>query len=540
MKRNTIKNLIAFIAIIVATSCSKKLDLFPQNDLTPEKTYSTAAGYKSVLAKIYGTLAITGNQGPAGQPDIAGGLDEGSQVAFIRMLFNCEELPTDEAVVAWNDQTIHDFHNLSWTSADPFLKGIYARCIYDITLINEYLREATDDKLASRNITGADADDIKKSRAEVRFLRTYNYWVMLDLFGKSTFITEENLIGTDLPGEINRTDLFNYVESELLAIDADLAPAKTIEYGRVDQAAEWCLLARLYLNAEVYTGTAKYTEAVTYAKKVIDAGYELNSGYSKLFMADNDKYSDEMIWAVNCDGLHTQAYGNTTFFVHAPCGDDHDDYGVGGGWNGYRGTSALANLFTDLTGNTDRRALFTTSKYGTSPAQLIINDVSNFENGLHVVKYVNIRSDGQPVSDVTKTFADIDFPVFRLPEMYLIYAEASLRGGTGADATTALEYLNKIRYRAYGDSYGPGDVGKLNSGDLTLQTILDERGRELYWEGHRRTDLIRYGLLTSNTYLWPWKGGVSSGTAVDSKYNIFPIPAANLTSNPNLTQNTGY
>ena len=124
--------------------------------------------------------------------------------------------------------------------------------------------------------------------------------------------------------------------------------------------------------------------------------------------------------------------------------------------------------------------------------------------------------------------------------MYLIYAEAFLRGGTGADATTALEYLNKIRYRAYGNSYGPGDVGKLNSADLTLQTILDERGRELYWEGHRRTDLIRYGLLTTNTYLWPWKGGVSSGTGVDSKYNIFPIPAADLTANPNLTQNTGY
>src|SRR6266498_1375755 len=541
MKRITIKNLLlTFIATAFAVSCSKKLDLFPQNDLTPEKTYSTAAGYKSVLAKIYGTLAITGNTGPAGAPDIAGGLDEGSQVAFIRMLFNCEELPTDEAVVAWNDQTIHDFHNLSWTSADPFLKGIYARAIYDITLINEYLRESADDKLASRNITGTEADDIKKSRAEVRFLQAYNYWVMLDLFGKSTFITEENRIGTDLPGEINRTDLFNYIESELLAIDADLAPAKTIEYGRVDQAAEWCLLARLYLNAEVYTGTAKYTEAITYAKKVIDAGYQLHSGYSKLFMADNDKYIDEIIWAINCDGLHTQAYGNTTFFVHATSGDDHDDYGVGGGWNGYRATSALTNLFPDPSGNTDKRALFNTSKYDASPSQFAINDVSDFSNGVHVKKYVNIRSDGKPVSDVTKTFADIDFPVFRLPEMYLIYAEAHLRGGAGADATTALEYLNKIRYRAYGDSYGPGDVGKLNSGDLNLQTVLDERGRELYWEGHRRTDLIRYGLLTSNIYLWPWKGGVSSGTGVDSKYNIFPIPAANLTANPNLTQNAGY
>ena len=137
MKNNIGKKIIIAVAVVFTiSSCAKKLDLSPVNDLTPEKAYSTAAGYKSVLAKIYGTLSITGNQGPSGQPDIAGGLDEGSQVAFIRMLFNCEELPTDEAVVSWNDQTIRDFHNMIWTSSDPFLKGIYARPIYNITLVN--------------------------------------------------------------------------------------------------------------------------------------------------------------------------------------------------------------------------------------------------------------------------------------------------------------------------------------------------------------------------------------------------------------------
>ncbi len=540
MKIRAIKNLlIAVVAICTATSCAKKLDLFPVNDLTPEKTYATAEGYKSVLAKVYAGLAITGNAGPAGAPDIGGGLDEGSQVAFIRMFFNCQELPTDEAVVSWNDQTIHDFHNLSWTSADPFLRGIYARPIYNITLGNEYLRESTDDKLAARGITGAQADDIKKSRAEVRFLRAFNYWVMMDLFGKSTFITEEDAIGTNLPKEIQRAHLFNYIEKELKEIDGELAPAKTMEYGRVDQGAEWALLARMYLNAEVYTGTQRYADAVTYAGKVIGAGYELKPGYQKLFLADNDKQKDELIFTINCDGLHTQAYGNTTFLIHAPAGDDHDDYGTGSGWNGYRATSSFANLFSDKTGVTDTRALFTTSKYTPSSSQLPIADISGFTNGVHVRKFVNIRSDGQPVSDVKRDFADIDFPVFRLPEMYLIYSEAFLRGG-GGDAATALEYLNKIRFRAYGDGFGSNDVGRLKDTDLTLQTVLDERGRELYWEGHRRTDLIRYGLLTTATYLWSWKGGVASGTAVDPKYNIFPIPAANRTANPNLSQNPGY
>ena len=536
MKNNIIKKIIVAGAVVFTiSSCAKKLDLSPVNDLTPDKTYSTAAGYKSVLAKIYGTLSITGNEGPSGHPDIAGGLDEGSQVAFIRMLFNCEELPTEEAVVSWNDQTIKDFHNLRWTSSDPFLKGIYARPIYNITLINEYLREATDAKLAERGITGTEATDIKNSVGEARFLRAFNYWVMMDLFGKSTFITEADGVGAFLPGEISRADLFTYIETELKAIESELAPARTSEYGRVDQGAAWALLARIYLNAKVYTGTEKNSDAVTYAKKVIAAGYSLHTNYAELFMADNDKRKNEFMFAINCDGLHTQAYGNTTFFVHCAAGDDHNEFGVAGGWYGYRATKGLADKFTDLSGGTDKRAMFTTSSFGTSAAQIAISTVDNFTNGLHVNKYKNIRSDAGPVSDPDRNFSDIDFPVFRLSEMYLIYAEAVLRGGTGGDAATALTYINNIRERAYGNA-----SGDITGSNLTLDFILDERARELYWEGHRRTDLIRYGLLTTGTYLWPWKGGVATGTSGDDKYNIFPIPSSNRTSNPNLSQNTGY
>ena len=538
MKNKIINKIILAGAIVIAvSSCAKKLDLFPQNDLTPEKAYSTAAGYKSVLAKIYGTLSITGNSGPAGAPDISGNLDEGSQVAFIRMLFNCEELPTDEAVCAWNDQTIKDFHNLKWTADDPFLKGIYARCIYNVTLINEYLREATDAKMAERGITGTDAAEIKKSIAEARFLRAFNYWVMVDLFGKSTFITEADGLGATLPAEKSRTELFSYIESELKAIEGELAAAKTAEYGRVDQGAAWALLARLYLNAGVYTGTTKYTEAITYAKKVIGAGYGLHGNYRQVFMADNDKAKNEFMFAINCDGAKTQAYGNTTFFVHCAAGDDFADYGVGGGWFGYRATKGLADLFPDLSGNTDKRAMFTTSKFGTGAAQLTIADVSDFSQGMHVNKYRNIRSDGGVVSDARREFSDVDFPVFRLPEMYLIYAEAVLRGGTGGDATTALGYINAIRTRAGATAFTASDLTPVANG---LQNILNERGRELYWEGHRRTDLVRYGLLTTSTYLWPWKGGIANGTGVDGKYNIFPVPTVNRTANPNLTQNTGY
>ena len=544
MKNTIFKNAILLLIVaIVAASCAKKLDLFPQNDLTPEKAYKTAAGYKSVLAKIYGTMATSGNTGPAGSADISGGLDEGSQIAFIRMFFNCQELTTDEAVVAWNDQTIKDFHNFRWNDADPFIKGIYARPIYNVTLINEYLRECTDTKLNDKkskgDITDAEIADIKNSVAEVRFLRAFNYWVMMDLFGKSTFVTEEDKIGATLPRQIERKDLFYYIAGELKAIESSLAPVKTIEYGRVDQGAAWALLARIYLNANVYTGandTKVFDTAIIYSKKVIDGGYKLYDNYAGAFMADNDKAKDEFMYAINCDGLKTTGFGNTTFFVHCASGDDFKDYGVNGGWYGYRSTSAFATLFEDRTGATDKRALFTTSKYGTDAAQLMINDISDFNQGPRVKKYVNIRSDGGPVSDINRNFSDVDFPVFRLSEMYLIYAEAVLRNGSGGDAGNALKYINEIRKRAYGST----NQGQINAVDLTLPFILDERARELYWEGHRRTDLVRYGLLTSGTKLWPWKGGVSSGTGVDSKYNLFAIPSSNLVANSNLTQNTGF
>jgi len=530
--------ILGFVAVVTAASCAKKLDLYPVNDLTSVQVYSTAAGYTEVLAKIYGGLASGGNQGPAGQPDISGGLDEGSQIAFIRPFFNCEELPTDEAVCAWNDQTIHDYHNLSFTSSDPFLKGMYARPIYNVTLANEYLRNSTDAAVAANGITGTDATSIKNSRAEVRFLRAFNYWIMMDLFGNSTFITEADQIAGGMPSEIKRAALFNYVVGELRAIDADLMPVKTNVYGRVDQGAAWALLARIYLNAKIYTGTPHYDSAIYYASKVIGGGYSLQPSYAKLFMADNDKQKNEFIFAIPIDGANTQGYGNTTFFAHAASGSEaQTDYGVtGGGWSGYRATTGLSNLFTDPSGATDKRAMFTTSAYAATPAVFAINDVSSFDQGVHVKKYVIIRSDGAKVNDPTGYFADIDFPVFRLAEMYLIYAEATLRGGTGGTTAQALNYLNLIRARAYGGT----TTGQLQASDLTLQLILDERGRELYWEGHRRTDLIRYGLLTTGTYIWPWKGNVSSGTAVDSKYNLFPIPVSVLSANPNLTQNPGY
>ncbi|MEO6869679.1 MAG: RagB/SusD family nutrient uptake outer membrane protein, partial [Ginsengibacter sp.] len=325
-----------------------------------------------------------------------------------------------------------------------------------------------------------------------------------------------------------RADLFNYIESELKAIDGQLAPAKTNEYGRADQAAEWALLARMYLNAEVYTGTPRYTDAISYAKKVIGAGYTLVDHYNWLMLADNWKNTNEFILTINYDGIKTQNFGGTTFLNHGSIGGDMvaNDYGAGGGWGGMRTTKTFTDLFPDLSGTKDKRAMFFTNGQSED-----INDLSKFKDGIAVTKFRNKTRTGANGSSLD--YSDIDMPIFRLPEMYFIYAEALKRGGTGGDDATALGYLNKIRERAYENT----------SGDITsfdLDYILKERGRELYWEGYRRTDLIRYGFFTSSTYTWPWKGGVKTGSGVASYRKLYPIPSKDLTANPFLNQNPGY
>jgi len=529
MKTNNYKIVVAAVfSVFILASCAKQLDLLPKNDVTSNTVYKNAAGYKQAFAKVNASFALTGNNGPSGNGDIQG-IDEGTS-DFLRLYWKAQELSTDEAVVSWGDPGIQDFHNMNWSANNPMLTGLYYRSFYQITLANDFIRQASDANLATRGITGADAENIKKYRAEARFLRAYQYSVLMDLFGSVPFVTDADLLGASLPKQKTRAELFAYIESELKAIDADLVNAKANEYGRADKAAAWALLARIYLNAQVYTGTAKNTEAVTYAKKVIDAGYSLITDYTKLMRADNNVNTSEFILTINFDGLKTQNWGGTTFLTHAPIGGSMNatQFGVDGGWGGLRTTKAFSDKFTDITGATDKRAQIYTSGQSAD-----INDLTKFTDGYAITKFKNIKADGTSGSSLVWT--DIDFPIFRLSEMYLIYAEAVLRGGTGGDATTALGYINTIRQRAYGNT-----SGNITAGQLTTDFILDERSRELYWEGFRRTDLIRYGKFVESTYLWPWKGGVKGGTGVDAYRKLYPIPSADISSNTNLKQNAGY
>ena len=529
MKNKYLKTLVFFSAtVMMLVSCTKKLDRKPFYDVTSVVVYKDLAGYKSVLAKVYAGFSTTGNSGPDGSGDISG-IDEGFS-SYLRQYWQAQELSTDEAVIGWNDATIRDFHTMTWGSSDVFLRAIYSRIYFQITLCNEFIRESTPDKLSERNITGADATEIAFFRAEARYVRALCYYHALDLFGNVPFVTENDPIGAFLPQQISRTNLFIYIESELKAIETLMKPAKTNEYARVDAASAWALLAKLYLNAVVYTGAAKYTEAVTYCNKIIAvAGYSLVPTYRYLFLADNNSTStSEIIFPVTFDGVKTRTWGGTTYLVHAPIVGSMSPsaHGVDFGWGGIRTTKQFVQKFAGPAG--DARMNFYTSGQN-----LDINDISTGTDGYGIVKYRNVTSTGANGSN--PTWVDTDYPMFRLAEIYLTYAEAVLRGGSGGDATTALNYINLLRQRAYGNA-----TGNITAGQLTLPFILDERARELYWEATRRTDLIRYGQFTEGTYLWAWKGGVIGGQAVGNHRKLYPIPAADLTANPNLVQNPGY
>lgn len=536
MKLNNIKTYAAILVLSFGlSSCLDDLDQTPTdpNSMTELDVFADEQAAKSALAKLYAALALTGQEGPAGAPDIEG-IDEGTS-QFTRMHYTHQVLTTDEAVVGWGDPGLPDFHAMSWGSGNDFVTGLWFRLAQEVSFTNSFIDKASD----------LDSDEVNHFIAEARFLRAYAYSVLLDIYGDVPIVTE---VSADLPSQNSRTEVFNFVESELLDLVSDLKEPGTNEYGRVDKAAAWALLSRMYLNAEVYTGTPRYSDAVTYSEMVINTPYQINmndangngTAYDELFLADNDTNGaqNEFIFPVRFDGINSRTYGGTTFLIHGATGGGMDAtaLGINGGWDGMRTTKALVSKFQASQFNengepiawTDRRAMFHTDGHSYE-----INVIPNsFQDGYAVVKFSNMQSNGNRGSD--DVFTDTDLALIRLAEIHLNYAEAVLRGG-GGDMGTAVNLVNELRTRAFG-----GNSGNINASSLTLDFILDERARELYWEGFRRTDLIRYGLFTSGSYLWPFKGNVPTGTAVPAYRNIFPIPTNAMVANPNYRQNPGY
>ena len=540
--KTAIYKILTFIAIILMTgglaSCVDDLNTIPldEEELVSDVVFGSELGsYQELLAKIYAGLAVSGNSGGDGDPDVAG-VDGGSQASFLRGLWNLQQLPTDEAHCAWNDVGIPDLNYITWTSSNVFIKGFYYRLYYQINLANALLRETSEEKLSSRGVSQADQDKIKAFRAEARFHRALAYYYLLDMFRNVPFVNEESPVGSTLPPQIMAADLFDYIEKELTECEADMLDPfvgyNATNYGRAHKAANWALLSRLYLNAETYIGVKKYTESITNSKKVMAVNFQLDPVYANIFKADNHN-SPEMIFPVRYDGADTQTWGGMTFLLSAMEPSDlQAEVNAVGAWQGNRATKAILHTFErEYQHEMDSR--FSMIRIDFTENVEIIDPSLFTNNGIPVVKYSNRNSDGTlPPSNIAYT----DFPLFRLGEIYLNYAEAVLRGGTGGDAATALQLVNNLRQRGYNGS----SSATLSAGELTLDYILDERGREFFYEGQRRTDLIRYGKLTGSSYLWPWKGNVADGRSVADYFNVYPIPADDLGANENLVQNSGY
>ncbi len=519
----------AGLLLLGATSCTDPT-VAPKSTVSVANFFNDPAAYQEFIAKVYGGLALSGQSGPTGAPDIQG-IDEGFS-QYLRLYWQLEELPSDEAAIAWGDLGLPVINTQLWDAANPFVSAMYYRVFFQVAMANEFLRQTTDALLTSRNVTPALRAQIQQYRAEARFLRALSYWHGIDLFGNIPLVTENDQIGATPPKQSTRSAIYTYLVSELTALKDSLPAASAATYGRATPPAAHMLLAELYLNAGVYTGTANYAGALAEAQAVISSGsYTLDANWRRMFLADNNT-SPEIIFAIPFDGTHTQSYGGMTFLVHASVGGlmNPTSYGINGGWYGLRLKPEAFNLYA--TG--DQRA----SYFYSTGQKVAIDTISNFNDGIAAPKFQNVTSTGAAGSN--PTFVDTDFPVFRLSEAYLIYAEAVQRGGGGTRAQ-ALAYVNALRERAYG-----GTSGDIVDAQLTLDFLRAERGRELLWEAHRRTDLVRFGLFTGGGYLWSWKGEnpqagtPSTGLATPATRDLYPLPSNELIANTNLRQNPGY
>lgn len=536
---NTLKSIfIILLSALVMTSCVDDLDVTPKDpdvimagNLDDDPVYK-----KQVLAKIYASFIIAG-QGANGGSDISAS-DE-NFFTTMRALWNLQEITTDEAICAWGDVGIADLNTQTWSPSNPFLTALYQRLGLSITYANDFIRLTKDD---------TDPTTVQYN-AEARFLRALAYYWFMDLFGNPPFTTEEDGVGKFFPKQIQRAELFDYVVSELKAIESILPEAGTA-YPQADKGAVWMLLSRVYLNAEVYTGTAKWQECKDYADKVINSGaYSLATDYRQNFSADNHYPANpEMIFAWEQDGVNTQGYVGTTFIIESSSdatylrAEDYHGLTSNTNWNGNRARKEFMNIIVDTLATyggaidmndvefsqaADGRVFLKMKKSLDIPSAS-----SSGDYGVGVYKFTARNHDGSQAANYNPAFASTDFPIFRLADAYLMRAEALFNMG---NADAAVADINMIRERAYGNTNG-----NITSAELTSQFILDERAREFYYEGQRRTDLVRFGQFTDGNYVWQWKGGAAAGTQTSSHLNLFPIPGDEVSANSNIKQNSGY
>lgn len=545
------------------TSCVGDLDLDP-ND--PNYVNTDDPNFKAnSLAMCYSGIAVSGISG-AGSSYVSG-LDAGAS-AYLRLIFSLSEFTSDELVWIWQDEGVTDLVGCTWSADNGMISAAYARLMGHIAICNGYLYNTKDD---------TDAESIQ-NRAEARVLRAYSYYNMIDLFGMSSFITEENY--GENPVQVSRAELFAWLESELVDIVDNRLINETPIYGRVGLDGAEALLARLYLNAEVFSGTPRWADCQERCENIIrrhqGGGYNgsgLANHYLYLFARDNDAYmpggsnkaENEILFGISYDADMVQSYGGPTFIISSTITNSHycprQNYGCLSEWSCIRGIQQMAERFYGLS-NDVRDDLWLrgvlpagedasgswaeedysdefhdfTGAWATTGGNAIIKFTGRTRNAAADGGWdMTLGADGNyTVNFPVTTFASTDQPIIRLADVYLMYTECFINGGVG-DRTKALDYINLVRTRAGAPAF--------SSAELTVKNLMDERSRELYLESVRRTDLIRNKMYTGATQtVWQFKGGTSSpaGTRIDSKFDLFPIPYDVRSAQPEFAQNPGY
>ncbi|MDE5890934.1 MAG: RagB/SusD family nutrient uptake outer membrane protein, partial [Bacteroidales bacterium] len=364
----TLKYIFAGLVLAAGlSSCIGDLDVTPidPSKNTADKALKTADDYYSLLAQCYTGFAVSGSYGPNGDNNISG--VDGGFSQYYRGRYHLNGLTTDEAVCGWNDQTLQDLHGLNWTNSDVFVTAFYYRIFYQISACNEFIRQAQK--------ATVELPERERWIAEARALRALCWLDAIDNFGNVPFADETASVGADAPRRIAREELFSYIESECrdLIDNSALYGMKEAPYGRADKALPVMVLAKLYLNAEVYAGKKMYQECADVLAEL--SGYSLHSDYSELFLADNDRCTDEIIFAIEQDGEDTQSYGVTNYLIFASTGGamDTEQVGISSGWGGLRMTSKFYNYFT----SSDRRRLF-----WEDGQKVEIDDIRDFTNGI--------------------------------------------------------------------------------------------------------------------------------------------------------------
>lgn len=523
-------------------SCVDELSLSIKDEQT--NTEFDATGF---LAKVYSSLVLTGQVGGSGNADMPQ-FDEGNS-SWFRRVFEANELCSDECIWTWQgDAGIPELTNISWNSSHGYNELTYYRLMYNVTLCNSYLDQTED----------TDDAQVLQNRAEVRFLRALNNFMFVDMFGKAPY---KEHVSEELPIEKSRSEMFTIIESELKSIiNGEVNGEKLLDfagtddnYGRADKVAAYMLLARLYLNAEIYIGQARWNEAKEYATKVIESNYKLNvsekngySAYAQLFMGDNGENPNarqEIIFPIRCDGATSRSYGGSLYVIASATGDGTPDQGLPSSmWTCNRARQSMVDKFVSngaSVSNKEYSAVEFSEMAGDDRALFFVNadrtysteDKTTFKSGFGILKWTNNYCEPSTPNSIGATgpsdvaFPDTDIPLMRVAEAYLTRAEADYRINGGG-----LDDVNILR-------------GRANAAPLTkldAKTLCDEWCREFYFEGRRRSDLIRFGYFTSSEYIWDWKGGKYAGVGVSANYNLYPIPYKELAANANMTQNPGF